>query len=157
MVNNEYHPNQKRKLYKNPDNAKLCGVCSGVAEYLGFEVWVVRIITISLLLFINGGVIVAYVVMCLVLDPKPGSQSNKGCFGKERKRHRYSQQKTETDESRPYRPTVREVWKAGTSPRELFDQVENKFADIEQKLQQLESFVTSKQFELEKEFNKMKG
>lgn len=156
MVNNEYHSSRKRKLYKNPDKAKLCGVCSGLADYFGLEVWVVRIIAISLLLFINGGVLVAYIVMCLVLDPKPGSQSNRGCFGREKKRHQYTQPEVVDEESRPYRPSVKEVWKAGTSPKDLFEKIENKFSNIEQKLQHIESFVTSKQFELEKEFRKIK-
>ena len=154
MVDSHYHSGGKRKLYKNPDNAKICGVCSGLAEYFGFEVWVVRIVAISLLIFFNGGIFVAYLVMCFVLDPKPGSQSNKGCFGKERKRYHQGHSKQD-EESRPYRPSVKEVWKAGTSPKDLFEKVENRFSTVEQKLQQIESFVTSKQFELEKEFKRM--
>jgi len=152
MDDNRYDHGNKRKLYKNPDKAKICGVCAGLAEYFGFEVWVVRIIAISLLLFINGGVVVAYIVMCLVLDPKPGTESNKGCFGRERKRHTH---KPADPESQPYRTSVKDVWKAGTSPKDLFEQVESKFAQVESKLQGLESFVTSHQFELEKEFKRM--
>ena len=152
MGEERYQAEPKRKLYKNPDKAKICGICAGVAEYLGLEVWVVRIIAVSLLLFFNGGILLAYIVMCLVLDPKPGSQSNRGCFGSEKHRYQRNQQEKE---STPYRSSVREVWKAGISPKDLFEKVESKFSQVEQKLQKLESYVTSNQFELEKEFKKM--
>ncbi|WP_444994591.1 envelope stress response membrane protein PspC [Aliikangiella sp. IMCC44359] len=143
-----------RKLYKNPDKAKICGVCAGLAEYFGFEVWVVRIIAISLLVFnwFNGTVLLAYFVLYFVLDPKPGSKSNKGCFGKERKRNLSEY----AEESKPYKPSVKEVWRTGISPKDKLDEIESKFSMVESKLQNIESFVTSKQFELEKEFNKMK-
>ena len=152
MDERHYHSQPKRRLYKNPDNAKICGICSGLAEYLGFEVWVVRIIAVSLLLFFNGGILLAYIVLCFVLDPKPGSRSNKGCFGSEKHRNRPTEQE---QAGRPYRSSVKEVWKAGISPKDLFERVENRFSLVEQKLQKLESYVTSHQYELEKEFKRM--
>ena len=148
-----------RKLYKNPDQAKICGVCAGIAEYFGMEVWVVRIITISMCLFsfgiFNGPVFLAYLILCFVLDRKPGSQSRRGCFGH---RERYAESSVSSHsnrEDRPYRPTVREVWKKGSSPRDTLQGLEKRFSRMEGKLQNMESFVTSKQFELEKEFNAM--
>ena len=151
MDNNDYYPRERRKLYKDPDRAKICGVCAGLAEYFGLEVWVVRIIAVSLLLFVNGAVLIAYIVLCLVLDPKPGHVRTRGCFGAEKRRHREREQ----DDARPYRPTVKDVWKSGTSPKDLFSQVEDKFSVIEKKLQKLESYVTSNQFNLDQEFKKM--
>ncbi|MET1254691.1 envelope stress response membrane protein PspC [Aliikangiella maris] len=144
----------KRKLYKNPDKAKIFGVCAGIAEYFGFEVWVVRIITLALavLNWFNGTIVFAYLVLFFVLDPKPESISNKGCFGKER--HRARPDKTPF-ENKPYKPTVKDVWRSGSSPKEMLDTIEYKFSTVESKLQRLESFITSKQFELEREFNKM--
>ncbi|MBL4704326.1 MAG: envelope stress response membrane protein PspC [Flavobacteriales bacterium] len=144
---------KNRQLYKNPDQAKVCGVCAGIADYFDFEVWVVRLITITLLLLgaFNGIVVIGYIVLCFVLDPKPGSKSNKGCFGKEKKRHtsRYSQ----VDEaSKPYRSSVKDVWKSGTSPKDTLEEIEGKFSNIERKLQGMETFVTSNQYELEKKF-----
>ncbi|TQV75432.1 envelope stress response membrane protein PspC [Aliikangiella marina] len=151
MDNSSYSPRERRRLYKDPDRGKICGVCAGIAEYLGLEVWVVRIIAVSLLIFVNGAVLVAYIVMCFVLDPKPGHVSNRGCFGSERKRRKPS----ESDDSRPYRPTVKDVWSSGTSPKDLFSQVEDKFSVIEKKLQKMESYVTSNKFNLDQEFKKM--
>lgn len=41
-----------RKLYRDPDNSILGGVCSGLAAYFNFEPWLVRFVFI-ILLFIN--------------------------------------------------------------------------------------------------------
>jgi phage shock protein C len=140
----------KRQLYKNPDQAKVCGVCAGIAEYFGFEVWVVRIITVSFLLLGNGIAFIAYCVLCFVLDPKPGSKSDRGCFGRDKKRYRKAT--PEASESRPYRSSVKDVWRTSASPKDTLESVEDKFSRIEEKLQGMESFVTSNQYELEKKF-----
>jgi phage shock protein C len=144
-----------RKLYKNPDQAKVCGVCAGMAEYFGFEVWVVRIIAITMLLLSNfiGIIPVAYFVLCFVLEPKPGSKSNKGCFGRDKKSNN-SQINAEAN-PRPYRSSVKDVWSSGASPKETLEEIEGKFGKIEVKLQSIETFVTSSQYELETKFRAM--
>jgi len=143
---------KSRTLYKSPDQAKICGVCAGIAEYFDFEVWVVRIIAISLLLLSNftGIVPISYVVLCFVLDPKPGTKSNKGCFGQEKKRRRAN--KVNEEVSKPYRSSVKEVWKSGASPKDTLEEIEGKFSKIEKKLRGMETFVTSSQYELERKF-----
>ena len=139
-----------RRLYKNPDQAKLCGVCAGLAEYFDFETWVVRVIAFSFLLFSGGTAVVAYFVACFILEPKPGSKSNKGCFGNERKRNR-----SQPSEKRQYEASVKEVWKKGEAPSNTLVEVEQSFANIEEKMQKMETFVTSKKYQLEKEFAKI--
>jgi len=156
MSANRGNPTNKRKLYKDPDQAKICGVCAGLAEYLGFEIWVVRVITLAFLLLtaLSGPIVISYFILCFVLDPKPGSTSSKGCFGKTSKLR--SKEREAPLESKPYQPTVREVWRSGASLKDTLDDVEAKFETIEGHLQRMESFVTSSQFELEKAFNRMK-
>lgn len=139
-----------RRLFKNPDKAKVCGVCAGLAEYFDFETWVIRVIAFSFLLFSGGTAVIAYFVACFILDPKPGSKSNRGCFGNERTNH-----KSKKSEEKQYRATVKEVWKKGEAPSETLLSVENSFANIEGKLQKMESFVTSKKYQLDKEFAQM--
>ena len=119
-----------RRLYKNPDQAKLCGVCAGLTEYFDFETWVVRVIAFSFFLFSGGTAVIAYFVACFILDPKPGSNSNKGCFGSERHRNHPA-----PSEKRQYKPSVKEVWKKGDAPSVTLVEVEDSFAKIERKLQ----------------------
>jgi phage shock protein C len=139
-----------RRLYKNPDQAKLCGVCAGLAEYFDFETWVVRVIAFSFFLFSGGTAVVAYFVACFILEPKPGSKSDKGCFGSEKQRNR-----TEASEQRQYKASVKDVWKKGDAPSVTLAEVEDSFAKIENKLQNMETFVTSKKYQLVKEFAQM--
>lgn len=141
---------RSRRLYKNPDKAKLCGVCAGLSEFFDFETWVVRLIAVSFLLFSGGSAVVAYFVACFILDPKPGSRSNKGCFGHERSRHHSSD-----PEDRQYQPSVKDIWKKGKAPIETLQKVEDSFDNMEKKLQTMESYVTSNHYKLEKEFEKM--
>ncbi|MCW8877670.1 MAG: envelope stress response membrane protein PspC [Kangiellaceae bacterium] len=152
MTRDQNYQGRSRKLYRNPDNAKICGVCSGVAEYFGFETWVVRIITVSMVLMGFGPIILVYFVLYFILDPKPGSKDSKGCFEKS-KHGNTSASHHHTD--KPYRPSVKEVWRAGPATVDQLDSIEGKFSQIERKLQKMESFVTSNRFELEKEFKKM--
>jgi phage shock protein C len=151
----ETNDSNRRTLYKNPDQAKLCGVCAGVADYLGFEVWLVRIVAISLLLLskFSAMVILPYFVLCLVLDPKPGSKSNRGCFGRQQTKQQQTEPKQNS--SSPYKSSVKDVWRDSSSPSELLQEIENKFSNLETKLQSMESFVTSKEYNLEKEFREM--
>jgi phage shock protein C len=139
-----------RRLYKNPDKAKLCGVCAGLSEYFDLETWVVRLIAISFFLFSGGTAVVAYFVACFIMDPKPGSKSNKGCFGKDKRPHKPS-----ASEERQYKASVKDVWKKGKAPTETLQKVEDSFSAMENKLQAMESYVTSKKYQLEKEFEKM--
>ena len=143
-----------RRLFKNPDKAKLCGVCAGLAEFFDLETWVVRLIAVSFFLFSGGTAVVAYFVACFIMDPKPGSKSNKGCFGNEKRRHRASQSDSDSAK-RQYRASVKEVWKKGKAPTETLLKVEDSFANMETKLQAMESYVTSKKYQLEKEFQQM--
>jgi phage shock protein C len=144
------HTRPRRSLYKNPDKAKICGVCAGLSEYFDFESWIVRLIAVSFFLFSGGTAVVAYFVACFIMEPKPGSVSNRGCFGNDKSRER-----PKDSEKRKYRPSVKEVWKKGSAPAEMLSQIESSFENIEQKLQKMESYVTSKKYQLDKEFEQI--
>lgn len=36
-----------KELYRDTANGKISGVCAGLANYLGAEVWLIRILVIS--------------------------------------------------------------------------------------------------------------
>lgn len=43
--------NVVRKLYRNPDDKKIAGVCSGLAIYFGIDVTVIRIVFFAAMIF----------------------------------------------------------------------------------------------------------
>lgn len=61
------NPLFRKKLFRNPQNAMLGGVCSGLAAYFGIDVTVVRIIAVLLFLFSASTIAIIYVVMWIVV------------------------------------------------------------------------------------------
>ncbi|MEY8709311.1 DNA-binding transcriptional activator PspC [Mangrovibacter phragmitis] len=62
----------KRKLWRNPQQGMIKGVCAGIAEYLDVPVKLVRAITVLSLFFgLFFFVVVAYIALTFALDPRP--------------------------------------------------------------------------------------
>jgi phage shock protein C len=61
---------QKKRLTRNPDDKLLGGVCSGVADYLGMDVTLVRLLTVIGAILGVGSLVVAYVVAWLVMPER---------------------------------------------------------------------------------------
>lgn len=60
----------QKKLYKSKTDKKLCGVCGGLAEYLGIDSTVVRLILVLAILFAGVGLL-AYIIAALVMPFNP--------------------------------------------------------------------------------------
>lgn len=57
----------EHRLYRNLDDRKLFGVCSGIADYLNLDATIVRVIAILLGLSSFGLVFWIYIILALVL------------------------------------------------------------------------------------------
>lgn len=55
-----------KKLYKSQVDKKICGVCGGVAEYLGIDSTIVRLIWAILIACYGTGLLV-YIIAALVM------------------------------------------------------------------------------------------
>lgn len=55
----------KARLYRNPDDRILGGVCSGIAAYLGVEVWIIRLIFVIAFFVLFGTLI--YLILWLTV------------------------------------------------------------------------------------------
>ena len=56
-----------RRLTRNTDDAMIGGVCAGVADYLGLDVTLVRVLAVLGAIFGLGSLVVAYVVAWLLM------------------------------------------------------------------------------------------
>jgi phage shock protein C len=56
-----------KRLVRRSDDKMVAGVCSGLADYLGVDVTLVRVLTVLGAVFGFGSLIVAYVVMWAVV------------------------------------------------------------------------------------------
>jgi phage shock protein C len=126
-----------RELYKDPVNGKLTGVCAGLANYFGLEVWLVRILVISAALL--GGsflVLLAYVSMSLMLEKQPDNF--------------VQAMKSKQEHSLKSKP-----WQQGQNAKDLITTLERDFDSMEHKVRDMEAYVTSEAFKVNREFSKL--
>ncbi|MGG6322101.1 envelope stress response membrane protein PspC [Vibrio cholerae] len=127
----------KRELYRDPYNGKIAGVCAGLANYFGLEVWLVRILVITAALL--GGtflVLVAYVAMALMLEKLPKQY-----------REDIRSQQAHTLKSKP--------WAQGQAPKELLHMLDRDLSQVESRIRGVEAYVTSEAFKVNREFRKL--
>ena len=70
----------KKSLYRDTDNKMLGGVASGLAEYMNWDVTLVRLAFVFCLFAVQGSVL-AYILAWIIV-PSKGSTSNGLSFGK---------------------------------------------------------------------------
>ena len=118
-----------KRLYRDPVEGKLGGVCAGIAHYLGIDIWVVRLIT--LLVFALGGTVIVlllYGIACLTLEKQPVMMQGQS--------------------GAPYSPERQ-------TPSALLAQLEQDIQGLDARLQRMETHVTSSSFEVERAFRQL--
>ncbi|MBE8168091.1 MAG: envelope stress response membrane protein PspC [Shewanella sp.] len=126
----------KRPLYRIPSQGKISGVCAGVADYFGFETWLVRVVTASI--FLLGGygiVLVIYIALWMILDIKPAEATAKGI-------HKDIEVK-------------KKIWQSGEPATQALRDVNNKFRSLELRLRNIERHVTSDSFDLKRQIDNL--
>ncbi len=115
------------RLWRNRDRGMLAGVCAGIADYLGVEPIVVRIIAALGLIFFFPPTAIGYVILALSLPPKPPEL--------------YASRDEEA------------FWRGvSTAPGDTFQSLKRKFRELEERLAQMEGQVASGDFELHRKF-----
>ncbi|MES2624198.1 MAG: PspC domain-containing protein [Pseudomonadota bacterium] len=143
----------KKKLYRNPEEGKLMGVCAGIAEYLEISPFVVRI-SFLVLFFLTGFPLLFYIGALFVLDKKPQAALSNDAIRTRRAARpamdRDEEVATFADgaDSRRSRNTKEEQF----SKRREFQYCARKFATLQTRLARLEAYVTSSRFKLHREF-----
>jgi phage shock protein C len=115
------------RMWRDRDRGIIAGVCAGIADYIGVEPIVVRLAAVLGLVFFFPPTIVVYVILAVVLRPKP--------------RALYAS------------PDEEAFWRGvGIAPADTLHSLKRKFADLEARLAQMESQVASGDFELHRQF-----
>ena len=66
--------NTDKKLTRSLSDRMFAGVCAGLAEYLGMDPTVIRLIFV-LLTFVSGpGILLAYLIMMIIVPEEPKVQ-----------------------------------------------------------------------------------
>ena len=126
---NSYSPLRKR-LYRGR-HGRIFGVCEGIANYFDLNVKPLRLI-VFFIAFSTGffPCILAYLVLAMVLQPAP--------------------------DSAPASDEEADFWNmCHGHPDVAMDRISRRRADLERRLQRLESIVTSPRFDLEQELRRL--
>lgn len=63
-----------KRLYRNENDKFIGGVCSGLADYFGLDVTLVRLGVVVLALLTHVFALAAYVVLWMVMPARPSQQ-----------------------------------------------------------------------------------
>jgi len=145
------------ELYRNPSSGKIAGVCAGIADYFGWETWLVRILVVSGVLFGMPFLILGYVAAWFILDKNPKGRV------KHSKHHRdgasrYSHGGSTSNDDEQVNESIKvkaRVWQSGEPPKQAFHDIRRKFTSLEKQLQAIEQYVTSSEFTVAREINKL--
>lgn len=120
-------PPRYNKIYRDKQNAKICGVFAGLGDYFGVDPTILRVLGIIGLFFSGPVMLVGYFLMCFLMEAKPADLF----------------ESKEEDE----------FWKGvRTQPKNTIRDVRHKFREIERRLRAAEAHVTSREYKLNKEF-----
>jgi len=147
---------KKGELYRNTEQGKIAGVCAGIAEYFGWETWLVRILVVSGVLFGMPFLILGYAAGWFILDKAPEHTKNNNHDTNESfhsKRTRSGRHKA--DVSNESIKVKARVWQAGEPPKQALYDIRRKFRSLEKKVQAMEHYVTSAEFTVSREINKL--
>lgn len=123
----DQRPPRYNRLYLDKKNGKISGVCAGLADYFGIDPFITRLFTVFAFIFNAPMVILGYIILAWMLSTKPGNM-----FKDERQN---------------------EFWKGvRTRPRNTIRDIRHKFREIERRLRAAETRVTSKEYNLHREF-----
>lgn len=65
---NEYIKEEKtpKRLFRDPDNKVIGGVCSGISAYLNWDVTLVRLVLLAFVFFVQGAIL-AYIIAWIII------------------------------------------------------------------------------------------
>ena len=124
-----YERKNPHRLYRDKDNAILAGVCAGLANYFGFCRKGLRVIVAVSTLFFFPFVVPAYIILAIILPAKP--------------------QDLYKDESQE------KFWRGvSMAPTDVFSNLSHRFRELDLRLQKMEAYVTSREFEMDRELGR---
>ena len=128
-MNDLYERRNPHRLYRDKDNGILAGVCAGLANYFGLNRRGLQLVVAVSTLFFFPFVVPAYIVLAIILPVQP----------------------TNLYESESQEKFWRGVKLA---PTDVFSNLNHRFRELDLRLQKMEAFITSKEFEMDRELGR---
>ena len=124
-----YERKNPHRLYRDKDNAMLAGVCAGLASYFGLNRKGLRLIVAVSTVFFFPFIVPAYIILAIILPVTP-----EDLYQNE------SQEK---------------FWRGiSMAPTDVFSNLSHRFRELDIRLQKMETYVTSREFEMDRELGR---
>lgn len=141
-------------LYRNTRDGKVAGVCAGLADHWDIAHWVMRLIWIGGFLFTGTLALWVYLGAWILLAPRPTRHHAKGGYADEEAEFEDVQVEMEYDERyHDYRP--RKVFRYSDSGSVRLERARERLDAATRRVEDMESYVTSRRYNLNKEFSKL--
>jgi phage shock protein C len=148
-------------LHRDTNRGKIAGVCAGLAEYFGMEIWMVRILILTgFFLLAPPFFFVGYVAAWFILEKKPrglpaNSRDESATTTSYRNKIKGKGWHNESEVGSEKVVVKSKVWQAGEPPKQAFIDIKQRFAKNESRLRKMETYVTSSEFQLNRELSKL--
>jgi len=125
-------PPSRTRFYLDRRNGKIMGVCAGIADYTGFDVTLVRVFMVAALFMSSFAILPVYFITGWIADDKP-----RELRGDDREDQRFWQ-------------GVRQ------SPTRTARDIRSRMRDIDRRLADIESYVTTENRTLAREIEQLR-
>ena len=125
-------PPSRTRFYRDKQNGKIFGICAGIADYTGFDVTLVRICMVATIFLSGGSTIPFYVIAAMMTPKKPQELALSDA------------------EDRQFWQGVR------ASPARTTRDIRSRFKDIDRRLADIESYVTTENRSLAREIDQLR-
>ena len=128
-----YESPNPHRLYRNPRDGMIFGVCAGLADYMDVAAWKLRLALIVFAFFFPPGSVVIYLLAAVFLRSRPEV-------------HVWP---ADAEEDR--------FWRAVSGrPSETFHALRHRYRELDARLATMEHVVTSEEFRLAREIDSLK-
>ena len=125
-------PPSRTRFYRDKRNGKIWGVCAGIADYTGIDVSLVRICMVAAVFLSGGSTLPIYVIAAMVTPDKPRELAF-----------------ADREEQ--------EFWQGvRTSPARTARDIRGRFKDLDRRLADIESYVTTENRSLAREIDQLR-
>jgi len=125
-------PASRTRFYRDKRNGRCMGVCAGIADYTGFDVTLVRVCFLAALFMSGGGILPFYFIVGWLSPRKP-----------------VELQRVDRQEQK--------FWQGvRASPTRAARDIRSRFKDIDRRLADIESYVTTENRSLAREIEQLR-
>jgi phage shock protein C len=127
-----YQPPSRTRYYRDKRNGKFMGICAGLANYTGFDVTLVRLAMVAAVILSSGSILLVYLIAGMVSPDRP-----------------HELETADVEE--------REFWRSvRRSPTRTARDIRLRLKDIDRRLGDVESYVTTENRSLAREIEQLR-